>query len=161
MCRSSTGSLGCGCIGSHNCNRSGAATKDCTLELRSDQRKVFGDDQAPMEGVGSGRDLESPQGEYFPEDDGEEARRRRPRIGMRPSGGGGWPALKDRLSEFCSDGSRNGPSSRCFWCSLAVPQGGLQEGWEGKVVVGPRGQPGALCTGSCIGCCTRRVLARA
>ena len=33
MCRSSTGSLGCGDIGSHH--RSGAATKDCTL--RSDQ----------------------------------------------------------------------------------------------------------------------------
>jgi hypothetical protein len=33
MCRSSTGSLGCGYIGSHH--RSGAVTKDCTL--RSDQ----------------------------------------------------------------------------------------------------------------------------
>ena len=35
MCHSSTGSFGCGCIGSHHRYRSGVATEDCTL--RSDQ----------------------------------------------------------------------------------------------------------------------------
>ena len=49
-----------------------------------DRRKVEGDDQEPMEGVGSGMESETPQGEYVPEDNGEDLR-----IGMRPSGGGG------------------------------------------------------------------------
>ena len=37
MCHSSTGSLGCCCVGPHHVHRSGVATEDCTLQIRSDR----------------------------------------------------------------------------------------------------------------------------
>ena len=202
MCHSSTGSLGCGDIGSHH--RSGAVTKDCTL--RSDQppfrhsrgrrdalslrkahryvpvllqqikllkgpawrqggwaimAQIDGRPKATTKSrwwtLGAAGIRKAPRASTFPK-----------MMARRLAGGAAHrDAAKRRRRLACtegstvgpSDGPRDGPASRCLWCSLAVPQGGLQEGWEGKVVVGPRGQLEALCAGT--GCSTRLVLDRA
>jgi hypothetical protein len=202
VCHSSTGSLGCGDIGSHH--RSGAVTKDCTL--RSDQplfrhsrgrrdalslrkahryvpvllqqikllkgpawrqggwaimAQIDGRPKATTKSrwwtLGAAGIRKAPRASTFPK-----------MMARRLAGGAAHrDAAKRRRRLACtegstvgpSDGPRDGPSSRCLWCSLAVPQGGLQEGWEGKVVVGPRGQLEALC--ACTGCSTRLVLDRA
>ena len=74
---------------------------------------------------------------------------RRPRIAERPAEEG------TGLSRWAKSRSQSsdpdcGPLYDVFLIPLlhVSSAGRFQEGWEGQVVVGPRGQPGALCAGS-------------
>ena len=49
MCHSSTGLLGCGCIGSHH--RSGVATEDCTLQSEEENKFMVDGPNVGLEGV--------------------------------------------------------------------------------------------------------------